>query len=115
MLYRGELQLSQRNSGCQTARISGRVISEVVVSHGIDCYGLLLVALERANQAQERKNGTVDETNIQGGGSALCLECLNDQVVHSEVMVGHGTGCRGLLLVVMALEPCPRALGLHLY
>ena len=53
MLCRGELKLRQRNSGYQTARISGRVISEVVVSHGTDCRGLLLVALEYGDQAQE--------------------------------------------------------------
>ena len=91
------------------------MISEVMVSHGTDWCGLLLVALEHGNQAQERKNGTVDKTNIGGGGNALCLECLNGQMINSEVMVGHGTGCRGLLLVVVALEPCPGAQGLHLY
>ena len=53
------------------------MISEVVVSHGTDCCGLLLVALEHGNQAQERKNGTIDETDIGGGGGALCLQCLD--------------------------------------
>ena len=91
------------------------MISEAVVSHDTDCSGLLLVALEHGNQAQERKIGTIDETDIGGGGGALCLECLNDQVILSEVMVGHGTGCCGLLLIVLALEPRPRAQGLHQY
>ena len=59
--------------------------------------------------------GTVNETNIRGGGGALCLEYLDGQVIHSEVMVGYGTGCRGLLLIVMALEPWPGARGLNLY
>ena len=61
MLYRGKIQFRQSNSGCQTARISSRVISEAVVSHDTDCRGLLLVALEHGNQAQERENGTVDD------------------------------------------------------
>ena len=115
MLCRGKLQLRQSNVGCQTARISNRVISEVVVSHSTDFCGLLLVALGHCNQAQEHENGTVDETNIGGGGGVLCLECLDGQVIHSEAMVGHGSGCRGLLLVDMALEPCPGARGLYLY
>ena len=79
MLYRGKLQFRQSNYGCQIDRISGRVISEGVVSHGTDCRGLLLVALEHGNQAQECKNGIVDETNIGGGGGTLCLECVNVQ------------------------------------
>ena len=64
MFYGGKLQLRQGNYGCRTARISGRMTSEVVIGHDADCRGLLLVALEHVDQAQERKNGTVDETNI---------------------------------------------------
>ena len=32
-----------------------------------------------------------------------------------EVISRHGTGWRGLLLLVLALEPCLRAQGLHLF
>ena len=91
------------------------MIAEGVVGHNTAWRGLLLIALEHGNQAQERKNGTVDETNIGGGGGVLCLGCLDDQAIHSEVMVRHDTGCRGVILVVMALELCPGARGLYLY
>ena len=95
MLCRGELQLRQGNC-CQTARVSGRTISEVVAGHGADCRGLLLVALEH-------------ETIIGGGDGILCLECLGGRVIPFTVMVGRGAGCRGLLLEVVAHEPCPWA------
>ena len=63
---------------------------------------MLLVAHEHGDQAQECKDGTVYETSIGGGYVAPCIECLDGQVIPSKVMVGHGTGCRDLLLEVMA-------------
>jgi hypothetical protein len=102
MLCRGELQLRQSNYGCRTARISGRMISEVVVGHGANCRGLLLVAHEHGDQAQECEDGNVYEINIGGGEGSPCLECLDGRVIPSKVMVGHGAGCLGLLLEVVA-------------
>ena len=49
--------------------------SEVMLGHDIGCCGLLLVALEHGDQAQECQDGTVYETNIKGGDGAQCLEC----------------------------------------
>ena len=107
MLYRGKLQLRQSTYGCQTARISGRMISEVVISHSTDCRGMLFVALEYGDQAQECRDGNACETSIRGEDGALCLECLDGCVIPSRVMVGPRTGCRGLLLEVVVHGPCP--------
>ena len=74
------------------------MISDVVVGHGIDYLGLLLVALGYGDQIQECKDGNVYETNIGGGGGALCLECLDGRLIPSKVMVGLVKGCHGLLL-----------------
>ena len=79
MCYRGKPHLRQSICGCRTVSIFDRMTSEVVVGHGAGWHGLLFVALEHGNQAQECKNGIVDETNIGGGGGTLCLECVNVQ------------------------------------
>ena len=77
ILCRGKIQLRQSNYGCQTTRISSRMISEVVVNYGTDFRGLLSVALEHGDQAQECEDGNVYETNIGGEYGALFPECLD--------------------------------------
>ena len=71
------------------------MISEVVVGNIAYCWGLLLVALEDCDQAQEYEYGYICETNIGGGDEVLCLQCLDSRRISSGVMVGNGTCCHG--------------------
>ena len=71
------------------------MISEVVVGHGTDCCGLILVALEHSCQAHQCKDGNVYETNTGGGDGVLCLECLGGLVIPFTIMVGHSASCCG--------------------
>ena len=58
ILCRGELQLRHSTYGWQTARISGRMTSEVVISHGTYCRGLLLVAFEYGTRFKSERIAT---------------------------------------------------------
>ena len=78
--------------------------SEVVGGHAAECCSLLLVALEHSDQAQNCKDGTVCETNIRGGDGALCLELLDGRVISAKLMIGHGAGCCGLILLEVVVH-----------